>query len=52
MPFFLTEEAIQLPPAGDPYMIGVFFWAEKVRAWALELEDGWAEEREGVGERG
>ena len=46
---FLTEEAIHLPPALD--MFGMFF-AEKVRAWALELENEWAEEGEGMGERG
>ena len=52
MSFSLTEEVIHLPPAPDPDMIGVLFWAEKVRAWALELENGWAEEGEGVGEKG
>ena len=41
-----------MPPAPDPDMIGVLFWAEKARAWALELENGWAEEGEGVGEKG
>ena len=52
MSFFLTEEAIHLPPAPDPDMIGVLFWVEKARSWALELKNGWAEEGEGVGERG
>ena len=52
MSSFLTEEAIHLPPAPDPDMIGVLFWAEKARAWALELEKGWAEKGEGVGEQG
>ena len=52
MSFSLTEEAIHLPPAPDPNMIGVLFWAEKVRAWALELENRWAEEGEGMGEQG
>ena len=52
MPFSLMEEAIHLPPAPDPDMIGVLFWAEKARAWALEFENGWAEEGEGVGEKG
>ena len=28
------------------------FWAEEMGAWALELENEWAEEEEGVGERG
>ena len=27
-------------------------WAEEMGAWALELENEWAEEEEGVGERG
>ena len=44
MSFSLIEEAIYFPLAPDPDMIGVLFWAEKARAWALELEDGWAEE--------
>ena len=44
------EEAIHLPPAPDPGMIGVFSQAGKARAWALELKDGWAEEGEGVSE--
>ena len=26
-------------------MVGVLFWAEKARAWALELENGWVERR-------
>ena len=52
MSFSLMEEAIHLPPTPDPDMIGVLFWAEKARAWALELENGWAEEGEGMGERG
>ena len=52
MSSFLTEEAIHLPPAPDLDMIGVLFWVEKVRAWALELENRWAEEGEGVGEKG
>ena len=51
MSFSLTEEAIHLPPALDPDMIGVLFWVERARAWALELENGWAEEGEGVGEK-
>ena len=38
MSFFLTEEAIHLPPTLDPDKVGVLFWAEKTRAWALELE--------------
>ena len=50
MSFSLTEEAIHLPPTLDPDMIGVLFWAEKARAWALELKNVWAEEGEGVGE--
>ena len=45
MSFFLTEEAIHLPPASDPDMVRVLFWAEKARAWALELENGWAERK-------
>ena len=52
MSFSLTEETIHLPCALDPDMVGVLFWVEKARAWALELEDGWAEEGEGMGERG
>ena len=46
----VTEETIHLPPTPD--MIRVLFWAEKMRAWALELENGWVEEGEGVGEKG
>ena len=38
MSSFLTEEAIHLPPAPDPDMIGVLFWEEEMGAWALELE--------------
>ena len=52
MSFFLTEEAIHLPLAPDPDMIGVLYWVEKARAWAVELENGWAEEGEGMGEQG
>ena len=43
MSFSLTEEAIHLPCAPDRDMVGVLFWAERMRAWALELENGWAE---------
>ena len=49
MSFSVMEEAIHLPPAMDPDMVAVLFWTEKARAWALELENGWAEEKEGVG---
>ena len=52
MSSFLTEEAIHLPPAPYPDMIRVRFRAENVRAWALELKNGWEEEGEGMDERG
>ena len=52
MAFFLMEEDIHLPPAPDPDMIGMLFWAEKATAWVLEHENGWVEEGEGVGEQG
>ena len=45
----ITEEVIHLPCALDPDMARVFFGRKKIEAWALELEDGWAEEEEGVG---
>ena len=43
MSFSLTEETIHLPCAPDPDMIGVLFEAERMEAWALELENGWVE---------
>ena len=49
MSFFLTEEAIHLPPALDLDMVGVLSLAGEARAWALELKNGWAEEGEGMG---
>ena len=52
MSFSLMEEAIHLHPTPDPGMIGVLFWEDKARAWELELENGWAEEGEGLGEKG
>ena len=52
MSFSLTEEAIHLPCAPDLEMAGVLCWAEKMRTWALELENGEGREREGVGEKG
>ena len=41
-----------MPCAPDPDMVGVLFGAEEVGVWALELENEWEEEGEGVGERG
>ena len=38
-----------MPLVLDPNMIGVLFWVEKARAWTLELENGWADEGEGMG---
>ena len=52
MSFFLMEEAIHLPPAPDPDMVGVLSRAGKARAWALELENEWEEEGEGMREEG
>ena len=49
MSFSVTEEAIHLPCKSDPDMARVFFGQKKIEAWVLELEDGWAEEEEGVG---
>ena len=50
MSLFLTEEAIHLPLALDPDMVGVLSPTGEARAWALELKNGWAEEGEGRGE--
>ena len=47
---FLTVEAIHLPPAPDLDMVGALSRAGKARAWVLELENGWVDEGEGVGE--
>ena len=49
MSFSLIEDTIHLPCAPDPNMVECFLEVEKMRAWALELEGGWAEEEEGVG---
>ena len=43
MSFSLTEEAIHLPCAPDPDMVECFLEAEKMRTWALELENGRAD---------
>ena len=40
-----------MPPAPDPDMVGGLSRAEKARAWALELENGWAEEERRRGRR-
>ena len=34
-----------MPCAPDLDMVGVLFEVERVEAWALELEDGWAERK-------
>ena len=43
MSFSLTEEAIHLPCAPYPDMVECFLEAEKMRTWALELENGTTE---------
>ena len=43
MSFSLTEEAIHLPCAPHPDMVECFLEVEKMRTWALELENGRAE---------
>ena len=40
MSFSVMEEVIHLPCAPDPDMVGVLFEAERMEAWALELESG------------
>ena len=49
MSFSLTEEAIHLPCPPDPDMVECFLEAEKMRTWALELEEGRAEEERRCG---
>ena len=34
-----------MPCAPDPDMAGVLFEVERMEAWALELENGWAERK-------
>ena len=51
MSFSLTEEAIHLPCAPDPDMVECFLEAEKMRTWALELENGGQREKAWVKER-
>ena len=43
MSFSLTEEAIHLPCTLDLDMVECFLKAEKMRTWALELDNGRAE---------
>ena len=40
MSFSLTEEAMHLPCPPDPAMVECFLEAERMRTWALELENG------------
>lgn len=50
MSFFLTEEAIHLPPSPDPDMVGVISPTGEARAWALEQrkEKAWVNEDESL----
>ena len=49
MSFSLTKEAIHLPFPPDPDIVECFLEAEKMRTWALELENGRAEKERRCG---